>query len=363
MRSRNRGFTLIELLVVIAIIGILIALLLPAVQAAREAARRAQCTNNLKQIGLAIHNYVSTFAVLPPGKGLCYGSAAGCTNSYPGAAAYARWSAHSQLLMFLEQGNLFNAINFNIPPETPGMAGDVPFMPAYQNAGRENATVCQMQVATFLCPSDASGSLLNSWPGGNNYLANMGSWACDISENFPSTVAPSEKAQGVFYYISSVRMADVTDGLSNTAFFSEKIRGNDQNDGNARSDSMVMSGAITITTTGMDATYQTCQALPPITTPRLTKRQGMSWVMGEMCCTMYNHVSTPNGRTCAGTGFPGNMANMPMQVPPSSRHPGGANTMYGDGSVKFMKDGVNLQTWRAIGTRAGGEVINGEVFN
>ena len=363
LRPMTRGFTLIELLVVIAIIAVLIALLLPAVQAAREAARRAQCTNNLKQIGIAVHNYIGTFAVLPSGKGLCYGSQAGCSNSYPGAANYARWSAQSQLLMFIEQGNLFNAINFSIPPETPGMAGDVAFMPAYQNAGRENGTVSQLQVAAFLCPSDGSGGLLNQWPGGNNYLANLQSWACDLSETFPSTIAPSEQAQGIFYYRSAVRMADVTDGLSNTAFFSEKIRGTDQTDGDARSDSMIMSGAITPVPSGVDATFQNCQALNPLTTPRLTKRQGMSWVMGEMCCTMYNHVSTPNGRTCAGTGFSGNMANMPMQVPPSSRHPGGVTTLLGDGSVKFVKNGIALPVWRGLGTRSGGEVIPGDAFN
>ena len=356
MPSRLRGFTLIELLVVIAIIAVLIALLLPAVQSAREAARRSQCINNMKQIGLAAHNYVSTFQVLPFGKGHNY------VATVPGAAAYARWSVHSQLLMYLEQGNLFAAINFQLPPETPGMAGDVPFMPPYQNANRENMSACLSQVATFLCPSDGAGSLLGQWPGGNNYLGNLQGYACDLSEGFPSTAVPSETTQGIFYFQSAVKLAQVTDGLSNTAFFSEKIRGTDTNDGDARSDSLIMSGTINTTPNGMDGTYATCQALSPRTTTRLTRRQGMSWVMGEMCCTSYNHVAPPNGQTCAGLGFPGNMANMPMQVPPSSRHPGGANVMMGDGSVKFVKNSVALPTWRALGTRAGGEVISADSY-
>jgi prepilin-type N-terminal cleavage/methylation domain-containing protein/prepilin-type processing-associated H-X9-DG protein len=351
MRKRRTGFTLIELLVVIAIIAVLISLLLPAVQSAREAARRAQCTNNLKQIGLACHNYLSTFQNLPFGKGASYNL------TVPGTVLYARWSAHSQLLMYIEQGNLFNGINFNLAPETPGMAGDVPFMPAFQNANRENATASRTQVATFLCPSDAS-DFLAGWPGGNNYLGNMQTWACDLGDNNPSQVAPTEVPRGIFYYQSSVKISSITDGTSNTAFFSEKIRGSGMRDPDARSDSMVIAAP-----TSLNDTYLTCLATNPLTATRLTHVQGASWVMGEMCCTEYNHVSTPNKGTCAGLGYANNsMANMPMQVPPSSQHPGGVNTLFGDGSVKFINDGVSLQTWRALGTRNGGEVISADAY-
>jgi prepilin-type N-terminal cleavage/methylation domain-containing protein/prepilin-type processing-associated H-X9-DG protein len=341
MPTRRRAFTLIELLVVIAIIGVLISLLLPAVQAAREAARRSQCTNNLKQIGISIHNYESSFKVYPFGKGASYGA------SLPGTPVYARWSAQSQLLIYLEQGVLFNSINFNLPPETPGMAGAVPFMPPYQNPDRGNATASRTQLATFLCPSDIP--TFPDWPGGLNYLGNQDSWACDISESQKSQLDPTEVPRGIFYFLSSIKPADVVDGLSNTAFFSEKRRGNALP--NPATDMSVMPVA-----NNLAETYQVCTALPLSALP-LTSRQGMSWVMGEMCCSTYNHVTTPNRRTCASLGFPGTMANMAMQVPASSLHPGGVNTLMGDGSVRFTKDAINLQTYRALGTRNGAEVI------
>ena len=347
MRARRPGFTLIELLVVIAIIGVLIGLLLPAVQAAREAARRAQCINNLKQIGLAAHNYHGAFSVLPFGKGLGYAAV------LPGTPIYARWSAHSQLLMFIEQGNLFNSINFDLPPETPGMAAALPFMPAYQNPNRENATASRTMLAAFLCPSDLP--TLTIWPGGTNYVANQQSWLCDLSEALPSTVAPGEVPRGIFYFLSSVRIAHVTDGSSQTAFFSEKIRG--QGTPNPRTD-----GFVTMSQTSLDATYIDCQSLNPLTTPPLSSRHGMSWVMGEMCCTTYNHVSAPNTKTCGGLGYPGSMANMSVQVPPSSYHPGGVNVLMGDGAVRFIRDGISLPAWRATATRNGGEVISSEIY-
>jgi prepilin-type processing-associated H-X9-DG protein len=106
----------------------------------------------------------------------------------------------------------------------------------------------------------------------------------------------------------------------------------------------------------LDDTYNTCQNLNVATATPLTSKQGWSWVMGEMCCTTYNHVSPPNTTTCAGLGFSGNMANMAMDVPPSSGHPGGVNALFGDGSVHFITNAIDLATWRALGTRNGGEV-------
>src|SRR5688572_281150 len=216
MSARRFGFTLIELLVVIAIIAILIGLLLPAVQKVREAANRMKCSNNLKQIGLAVHNHHDTTKLFPFGKGPAYGA------TVPGAAGYARWSVHSQLLPYVEQDNLYKAINFDFPPETPGMQGVIAFMPPYQNPGRVNANESRARVTLFLCPSDGT-SIAGDWAGANNYYANQGtSFMCDISEAQPSTVAPNEQANGPFYFLSKVEMAALTDGLSNTVLFSEK---------------------------------------------------------------------------------------------------------------------------------------------
>jgi prepilin-type N-terminal cleavage/methylation domain-containing protein/prepilin-type processing-associated H-X9-DG protein len=338
---RRPAFTLIELLVVIAIIAILIGLLLPAVQKVREAAARAQCSNNLKQIALALHNYHSAYKVFPFGKG----------PSYAGAASYARWSVHSKILPFLEQGPLYQSLDFTFPPNTPGMAGPViNFMPAYTNAGGKNSQ-CMTQVPMYLCPSDPA-PIPDSWPGGNNYVGCVGTmFECDNSEANPSPTDSSDVSRaGVLYYLSKVRLTDITDGTSNTALFSEHLRGGGV--ANSKTAMFMMANQTTL-----DATLTTCNSLNPLTATPLSYWQGGSWAMGEMCCTLYNHVSTPNSTTCAGLPFPGGMNTMSMDQSATSAHTGGVNLCLADGSVRFVIDSVDLQTWRALGTRQSGEVV------
>jgi prepilin-type processing-associated H-X9-DG protein len=248
----------------------------------------------------------------------------------------------------MEEQSLAAAIDFKFPPETPGMGGVIAFMPAYQNPGGENRDACRTLVSTFICPSDEKPQG-PSWPGVNNYCGNQGGWLCDRGDEpaAPTDVAPAELQTGVLYYKSKVRSGQITDGMSKTAVFSERIRGTGEPN---PLDMFVMAPQ-----TSLDATYQTCTATNTATATPLTSKWGWSWVMGENCCTLYNHVSTPNTNACGGTGFPGSMTNMAMQVPPSSRHKGGANVMMGDASVHFTTDDISLAVWRALGTRAGGE--------
>ncbi len=248
----------------------------------------------------------------------------------------------------MEQSALWEKCDFNYPPETPGMGGVLAFMPPYVNANGANAVASRTPVAGFLCPSDEGPS--DPWQAQNNYVANQGSWLCDRSDEpaLPTDTLPNELQTGIFYLKSKVSDAHILDGLSNTAFFSEKIRG--QGFPNVVSDLYVIPHQ-----TSLDATFNACNAINPATATPLSSKWGYSWVMGENCCTQYNHVAVPNSKSCGGTGFPGTMTNMAMQVAPSSRHVGGVHVLMGDGAIKFVTSNIELQLWRAVGTRAGRE--------
>jgi prepilin-type processing-associated H-X9-DG protein len=273
------------------------------------------------------------------------------------APVYARWSTHSQILGFFEQTALFNAINFALPPEIPNMDNyNMGFMMAFQDPNRENSSVCRIAISGFICPSDPVSVSPSGWNGGNNYYGNEGSWLCDACQQTPSTVAPGYLPQGPLYNRSCVNLASMTDGTSQTAFLSERRRG--QGTPDIKFDMYMMGNALTI-----DQTWQMCNNLDLTMNMPITSWMGATWCIGDMTCTTYNHVSTPNTRTCAsmsgGMMMPGtSMANMAVQLPPSSAHPGGVNVAFGDGSVRFIKESIALVIWRALSTRNGGEVVS-----
>ena len=355
MRTRSvRGFTLIELLVVIAIIAVLIALLLPAVQAAREAARRSQCINNLKQIGLASLNYESTNACYVPS----------CI--YPSPIDSWGWGPSGQLglLQFLEQGVLWNAYN----------AGAVQCGPNGCGAYQMNTTVFNSQVASYLCPSDAKMRTASIC----NYVGNVGG-PFQMNTSWSGTFIPTPTNDFNYLNIktpSTVTIAAITDGTSNTALFSEVLSGIDSTTGitPATSNPNLWKRVYFPTTysdqsgTGASvlAAISMCTSLPASTVAQGGVRGDWYYAYPNYInYGCYNHVSGPNSRSCATSGSPswdtwgldvfGNAAA-------NSNHPGGVNMLMCDGSVRFMKDTVNLPTWWALGTKSGGEVISADQY-
>ncbi|WP_165219175.1 DUF1559 domain-containing protein [Aquisphaera insulae] len=365
MSKRRPGFTLIELLVVIAIIAVLIALLLPAVQSAREAARRAQCINNLKQLGLAAHNYLSQNNVLPMHTTFPAGQIQSWGWSYSWALAVAP---------FLEQGTMFNNFNFSA-----GMFGNS----SGDTVQHGNDTIASMQLSALICPSDSVDQGPQPGFGRSNYVGNMG--GPGQMGMFTGTVVSGSVGWGPDTgNAGAVSLAKITDGTSNTALFSERLVGLNNvppaqvtrasnNFKRAVFDAPAPSVNAGQGTgpAGAQAFVQACQGLPGSTAAHATWGSGAYWFAGyplHVVVNDYLHAGPPNGPACNNSQ--GSFASLSWlyfvqphgSAPPTSNHPGGVNICFSDGSVKFIKDSVGLQAWWALGTRAGGEVISSDQY-
>lgn len=336
----RRAFTLIELLVVIAIIAVLIALLLPAVQAAREAARRAQCINNLKQLGLAMQNYHSGYNSFPVGFLYNYNPpTVGILAGTPGF--HYAWSIFAQMTPFLEQTNVYNAANFNWP-FAQGPAGGYAIWPA-------NLTIMNTTVNLFLCPSD--GFPAPAPPSGpNNYVFCTGDGVTSTGAASDPTVGVGSPtgANGTFITDLPQTLASITDGSSNTVAASECLVG----DG---SSPPYPFGRLLALCSATSLTLAACRSPDEGYIPK-----GSQWWFGDCRNVLYNHYLTPNSKLlsdCEGGNY-----HMPGWKAARSNHPGGANAMFCDGHVAFVKDSVNQPTWQALGTRNGGEVISSDAY-
>lgn len=340
-KTKLRGFTLIELLVVIAIIAVLVALLLPAVQQAREAARRTQCRNHLKQLGLALNNYHDVHNTLPPGR---------MRSNVDGAGRC--FSAYAHLLPYLEATALYNQVNFNADPDDPAM----------------NGAALGQTIPFFLCPSDSfqilqsnvvNGVIVNSAV--HNYPLCTGT-TYPVSPRNPGGV----QVTGVFFENSSVRFSSITDGSSQTVCISETVKG-DLNgptvwDGVSPTNGFVLTQGNNNSTNGPELTNYATQChgagLP------LQQTRGSRWLYGAPGHSMYNHLRTPNDRDidCRG-GLPHSTRTnfwwdrLSLNVAARSRHVGGVHALFADGHVQFIGDTINLATWQGLGSRAGGEAF------
>ncbi len=316
MSARRNAFTLIELLVVIAIIAILIGLLLPAVQKIREAANRMKCTNNLKQLALAAHNYHDVNGEFPPGWDF---------NTSYGPLIW--------LLPYVEQDNLCRSMNMMMPL-----------------SDMSNDTVRNTPVSIFKCPSDRQNPM-PSLGAPTNYYGNAGNTPIFVIARGLNDPPPSPN--GIFYTQSrGIRFADVTDGTSSTAFFSERVLG-DGNMGKVSPFEDVFNGpgAAPGQPADADTAYSECMSVD-ITNPsnQFPIFMGAPWGHGQHS---YQHISPPNGRSC------GWLPSLRATMAATSRHPGGVNVAFGDGSVRFVPNSIDLAIWRALGSRDGGEITPG----
>lgn len=321
------GFTLVELLVVIAIIGILTSLILPAVQQAREAGRRIQCTSNLKQVVLALHSYESTYSRFPPGHALINGTPDSSTHIY--------------LLPFIEQQAIYDCFD----------------MSQSLRIGENNREAREMPVELFQCPSDPMPSVnyVSDEPfAGANYVQSMGAQATLLkSEILPNRV-------GIFVRNSGTRFADIVDGASNTAAFSEIRKG----PGGESSMAGINSGsrdeyrvATWLSSNFADKPGELISP-PPDCDMRgniVWTYRGLQYFRGNMVPTFYTHTLTPNsGRRDCLDGSKGTRGHLA----PRSYHPGGVEVGFADGSVSFHTDTIDQATWTALGSISGSEVVS-----
>src|SRR6185437_2593472 len=333
-RARREAFTLVELLVVIAIIGILIALLLPAVQAAREAARRSQCNNNIKQLVLAMQNYHDVNRAIP------------CRLT--GTAVSQRISAFVEMLPFYEQQALFTTVNSTLGTYPPG--GGVPWDTNYQP--------WTMPIPSLICPSEAGQAMAPAGAIGRaNYCVSLGD--CMGPGNQYNALAANPR--GIFGSNSHITFAQITDGTSNTAAFSERVIG---------TSAVSVKGGTAYNIAGVMTNPSTCLA----TATGLYYNSGVStaqwagqrWPDGAMFYTGFNTVLPPNSPSCCVTNWDGDSGIASA----SSNHTGGVLVGMADGSVRFVSDGINAVlltvsdpqagispygVWGAMGSKNGGE--------
>jgi len=350
MRARRpSGFTLIELLVVIAIIGVLIALLLPAVQQARESGRRVQCTNNLRQVVLAASIYQEQFGMTPI-----------FTPSWGRSVDASLFSGFSRILPFLEQEELYELINFSVPgSDIPGPALDTPMY--------ENVTAALRSLSIFLCPTDGIRNRRTNQPdfGDNSYCANYG-WPQVIRGrvNGYATITfvlpPFAPAAYFRNQSATVKLRSINDGLSKTIAFSEKLK----NPGYMSffMDQRRLFFALTRPPLETDWTMEVFFDLCKGSTNPLdySDRLGGSWLRGDARYgNMFTVLMTPNSKSCPDqfnqADYNCYFASGDAGLTPSSDHPGGVNVAMADGSVTFVGNSIDRRLWWAMGSRDGGE--------